>query len=389
MFLGNKYYCEKFHHISFRLKDKVIIGSNLELAYRFKYMITLVDWINAFFFWVIGILLFIHTIQRWNFPPKKTVRYSELIQGMLFLLMGFYILTLFSQNSLFPRILFGIYLSLIIFFLGLNVFPNVIRKWLNPSFRQEISYESFLTNLRQKYDQQEHAVKADRVKDFSRKILHFFQFAGLLLTHEITQHFESEIISLGISAIGFRNFIYFIVAGLFWIMMVIGDLLRMDHWEFLPKWGWKWYEKSLEPTRESWTLNAATPILLANLTWIHPIVPFQVLLSAAWVSCIADAFASIIGKNFGTHHLDKIGIDSKKTYEGLIAGIVSTFLGIWLIFVLYPVSSFSLLIIFGLALVNSIAFAFIDLYSRNVSDNLLNSLMPGSLTWLSIFLFSL
>lgn len=343
---------------------------------------------NALIFWVIGFLLFVHTIQRWNFLPKKNVRYSEIIQGMLFLLMGFYVLTLFSSNSNFPRILFGIYLALVIFFLGLNVFPNVIKKWHNPSFRQGISYEGFLKKIHHIYDQQEQAVKADRIKDFSRKILHFFQFAGFLLTHEITHHFDNKITSLGFSVMEMRNFIYLIVAGLFWIMMMTGDLLRMDHWEYLPKWAWKWYEKSLEPTRESWTLNAATPIMLANLTWIHPIVPIQVLLSAAWISCIADAFASIIGKNFGTHQLENFGIDSKKTYEGLMGGVISTFVGIFLIFIFYPISSFSLPIIIGLALVNSIIFALIDLYSRNVTDNLLNSLIPGAITWVCIILFS-
>ncbi len=350
------------------------------------------QWLNALFFWIISGLVFKHTLQRWHNPHKKFVRYSEIIQGILFLVMGYYALTLVSPiselNVKFHQYLFGIYAAITFLFLGMNVLPNAIKKWRDPTYRENISYHSFLESLQLKYANQEQALKADKVKDLSRKLLHLIQFTGFLGVHALTTYFTDDIETLGLSALEMRNFIYLIAAGFFWIMLMTGDLTRLEHWEYLPKWAWKWYEKSLEPSREIWTFNAATTIILANITWIHPSVPVQVLLTAAWISCISDGFASIIGKNFGVHKIARFGFDHNKSYEGLMGGIISTFVGILLIFSLYPIPTFPVLAILIIATANSVVFALTDLYSRYVTDNILNSLIPGILTWLVIILFS-
>ena len=125
--------------------------------------------------------------------------------------------------------------------------------------------------------------------------------------------------------------------------MIIGDITRMECFRCLPKWGMRWYKTSLEINREEWTLNSVTPIILANLLWAHPIVPIQVFFIAVWISCIADAFTSLIGKNFGKRKWGKKTAYPEKTVEGTFAGTIITVLGSMGILLLYPLSVPSLL----------------------------------------------
>jgi len=334
-------------------------------------------WIDALFFWIMGIILLLHTIKWWNNPVKVKVRYSEILESILFFVVGFYVLTMVSEPSQNHNIFYLIHIfsfsAITIFFWGFNVFPNYIKSKRNPNYRKGITYEKFLEKIDVKYNSVDIGKKTDKLKDFSRKMLHFIQVSN-----------NSD---WNITSIEFRNFIFILIAGFFWIMMMVGDINRITHWEYLPRWGWHWFEKSLEPEKEKWTLNGVTTILLANMIWIHPIFPIQVLLIAAWVSCIGDAVASIVGKYFGKHKLT-FGLFPQKSFEGLIAGVLTTVLGIIILLKLIPVLGLSNFIIFLIAFLCGIIFALSDIYSKFICDNLLNGILTGVVTWVLILLFS-
>ena len=348
-------------------------------------------WIDALFFWLMGIILLFHTVKWWNNPVKVNVRYSEVLESILFFVIGFFVLTMVSEPSKTQKILYLIHIFsfsvLTIFFWGFNVFPNYIRTKRDPKYRSEITYEKFLEKIDKKYNSVEIGIKKDRFKDFSRKLLHFIQFAGIITVHFISEFIVSNNSDWNITSIEFRNFIYILIAGFFWIMMMVGDMNRITHWEYLPRWGWRWYEKSLEPKKERWTVNGATTILLANMIWIHPVFPIQVLFIAAWVSCIGDAVASIVGKYFGKHKLT-FGFFPQKSFEGLIAGVLTTVLGTIVILKLIPVLGLSDFIIFIIALVCGIIFSLIDIYGKIFCDNLLNGIFTGVVSWVLILLFT-
>jgi len=348
-------------------------------------------WIDALFFWVMGIILLIHTIKWWNNPVKVNNRYSEVLESILFFVIGFYVLTMISEPSQNQIIFYLIHIfsfsAITIFFLGFNVIPHYIRSKRNPNYRKGITYEKFLEKIDKKYQSIEIGKKTDRFKDFTRKLLHFIQFAGIITVSFISDIIVSKNSDWNITSIEFRNFIFIMIAGFFWIMMMVGDITRITHWEYLPGWGWHWFEKSLEPEKERWTVNAVTTILLANMIWIHPIFPIQVLFIASWVSCIGDAVASIVGKYFGKHKL-KVGNFPQKSIEGLIAGFLTTVLGIIVILKLIPVLGLSGFIVFLIALVCGIIFALIDIYGKIFCDNLLNGIFTGVVSWVLILLFT-
>jgi len=348
-------------------------------------------WIDALFFWIMGVVLFLHTIKWWNNPVKVKVRYSEILESVLFFVIGFYALTMVSEPSQIHNILYLIQIFsfsfLTIFFLGFNVLPHFLRSKRNPNYRKGITYEIFLEKLDKKYDSVEIGRKKDKFKDFTRKLLHFIQFTGIVTVNFISEFVVSKNSDWNITSLEFRNFLYILIAGFFWIMMMVGDITRITHWEYLPRWGWHWFEKSLEPEKERWTVNGVTTILLANIIWIHPVFPFQVFFIAAWVSCIGDAVASIVGKYFGRHKLT-FGVFPQKSFEGLIAGVFTTVLGIIVILNLIPVLGLSNFIIFLIAFVCGISFGLVDIYSKFICDNLLNGIFTGVITWVLILLFT-
>ncbi len=348
-------------------------------------------WIDALFFWIMGIILLFHTLKWWNNPVKVNVRYSEILESIIFFVIGFYVLTMVSESAKITNILYLIQIftfsALTIFFLGFNVFPNYLKSKKNPNYRNEITYEKFLEKIDKKYNSIEIGTKKDRIKDFSRKLLHFIQFIGIITANSISEFLVSKNSELNIKPIEFRNFIYILVAGFFWIMMMVGDLNRITHWEYLPRWGWHWFENSLDPKKERWTVNGATTILLANMIWIHPVFPIQILFIAAWVSCIGDAVASIVGKYFGKHKLT-FGFFPQKSFEGLIAGVLTTILGIIVILNVIPMSGLSVFIEILIAVVCGAIFALVDIYGKYVCDNLLNGILTGTFTWVLILLFT-
>ncbi|WP_457557220.1 hypothetical protein [Candidatus Harpocratesius sp.] len=336
-----------------------------------------------------GIALGLHIFHRWNDPNKRNFRISELTAVILFFYQGFQVFNLFTKPTdktaeFLTSILF-LLLSLEFFILfGGNILPNIIKKKKNFQYRAEYSYENFLSEMTEKT--QNFSSKAILLRDLSRKGLHILQFLGVLLIYLISEEIYPYQLLQGLTSWEFRNYFYFLISALFWMIMMIGDITRIEDWRVLPKWAWKWFGTSLDLKREKFTINGATPILLANMVWIHPCIPIQVLLIAVWISCISDALAALVGKNFGRHPLQRLGKFPKKTWEGLIAGILSTILGAIGILFFLPAN----IPFFGLLLIligTTTVFVFADLFCIYLNDNLVNSLAGGFIVWIVFLIF--
>ena len=76
--------------------------------------------------------------------------------------------------------------------------------------------------------------------------------------------------------------------------------------------------------------------------------------------------------------------NQKKTYEGLIAGSVMSFIVSALILILFPIDNMDLSYIYIISFINSFFFALIDIFIKNISDNILNVFIPGLFTWIMI-----
>ena len=340
---------------------------------------------NTIYIWIIAGVLLIHDLRHWRDPHKQDVKYSEIIQVVLFFFVGYYLNSIFFSTTpeniqnRYYGIMFGIFTALVVFFLFLNVFPNYLKYRNQPEIRKERSYDPFLQSLQQSYKDDAIAEKKDKFKDFSRKTLHFIQYTAIIFLHVWAFGHADLLNQYGFQPLEFRNYLYLIFAAFFWIMMGVGDLTRIEAFEYLPQWARWWYSKSLEPEREAWTFNSAITILLANMIFIHPDVPVQVFFIATLSSCLGDAMASIIGKNFGKHKL-KFGKYPKKSIEGMLGGGVTVLVGSIIILLVFPIG-ISLGEILLISSCTGISFMYIDVYVNKVSDNLVNSLLPGFITW--------
>lgn len=205
-------------------------------------------------------------------------------------------------------------------------------------------------------------------KYFSRKILRFIQFGAIIGLHELLP-------------LHMRNAVLEAIASIFMLMFASADAIRVVRIQYLPDWALKWYGTSLE-MKEKYTYNSALPFLLAMLLLIQ--APIQVILSAGMVACIADAMASIIGKRYGKHKLTHVGRYPQKSFEGLLAGLITSFFGIMTIFLVYPYPGVDALWMITFGLIGTLAFAYNDLFSRYVVDNILNSIVPGAAIWFCI-----
>ncbi|MHA1611896.1 MAG: hypothetical protein ACTSYU_07600 [Promethearchaeota archaeon] len=343
-------------------------------------------------------MLSVHLFNQRHRAEKRPHIPSEMVNVVLFVIHGFQMLFLFDvdvngngdvngigdsvveQN--YAMWLFLLMSAAIIFFFGLNVLPNIIKKWKNPEYRQDLSYSKFIALAESR------TTRAVKTTDISRKLLHVLQFSGVVIFYVISIRYFPESSDNGISSVEFRNFFYFLIASLFWITLMVGDITRMENWIYLPEWGMKWFEISLDIEKEKWTINGASTILLANMLWIQSFIPIQVFFVAVWVSCISDAMASFVGQNFGKHLLGKIGKFRKKTWEGLIAGALTSLIGVIGVMMLLP-DPIAFCNILTLASLVTLGFVVVDLYGTFLCDNLTNSIFSGGITWAFLYMIGL
>ena len=109
-------------------------------------------------------------------------------------------------------------------------------------------------------------------------------------------------------------------------------------------------------------IHLLTGTTLSYLFYIIGIVSAEAVFSALLISCISDAIAALVGRNFGNHKVKCIGGDLKSR-EGFTAGFGSAFL-LGLIF-LGPIY----------ALVAAIIFLIVDYIPLFIADNISNPII--------------
>jgi CDP-diglyceride synthetase len=335
-----------------------------------------------------------HLIKYWNNPNKIRSRNSEIVYVIEFFIIGIYTYFLFSSESISAEVENFLYMSMFIIFLAINFWlyvVNIIPTYLKVKKHPELlehdpvmtrKYDEFLQILDRKYENKKND---DIIKDLTRKALHLVMFSLILGIDWYAHLIEPQLAEFGLTPIAFRNFLYISLAMFFVFMFTIADLLRITKFHVLPDWARKWYSKSLEAKSESYTLISSVPFLLTTLMFIN--APVQVLFGASVVSCIADAAASVVGKNFGKHKMKNFGRYPHKSFEGLVAGALFSFAGVILIFKFYPLAGLNEMVIYLCALLSALAFVYIDAFAEKLCDNILNTLVPGLLIWVCIAIF--
>lgn len=352
----------------------------------------LLAWLNAIFYWGYATALLIYLYWHWHDANKKASRVSELVSVAFMYILGFYIINLYNLEAMSVR---GMDIGQLIIFValfGITSFLLVNHYVGNQGYKKygldsdpvmTRNYTVFLKQLEQKYCQDHN--KDDIIKDITRKALHLVTLAILMMSHFVGFWFDDQLAQIGFTPVGFRNTLYFTVASLFICLFAYADTLRMTKFYQLPNWARLWYCKSLDERKEPWTYISSIPFLLAFLLLIFQ--PIQVLFTAGMISCVSDAAASIIGKNYGKHKLTKIGIHPHKSVEGLVAGVLSGFVSVFLVFELWPYPGMNSLLQIGIALMCALAFAYGDLYGQILADNMLNTLLPAFTTILMLSIF--
>jgi len=118
----------------------------------------------------------------------------------------------------------------------------------------------------------------------------------------------------------------------------------------------------------------------------QPIGPIIICISMT-MSIFGDMTANLVGRKFGKSKIR----DTKKTYEGLIAGMSIAYISgiITLLFInqIYPINLFSLII---LPSIGTLLIGFIDFLDLDVDDNLsYNFMLSTTLFFISLFILGL
>jgi dolichol kinase len=349
-------------------------------------------WIAALLFWVYGIGIFIYLVWHWTDGNKKETRISELSYVVFLFIIGFYVIILYNLEPVSQSGANLGYTIIIICGCGITAFllySHALGYWGYKKYGIDNdpvitrNYEQFCHQLDEKY-QKDHA-KDDIIKDLSRKMLHMITLAALIGIHEASYYFRATIETWGLSPLAFRNTIYLSIAIMFSHLFLYADTLRMTKFYQLPDWARKWYSKSMDERKEKWTYVSSTPFLLALLMLIFQ--PVQVLFVAGVVSCVADAAASVIGKSKGKHKLGRWSAHPHKSWEGLIAGVLSAFIGVFFVFQVWPYPGMTTWLQLGVAVGCAAAFAYADLWGKVLADNVMNTLLPAFVTILLLALF--
>ena len=348
--------------------------------------------LNTIFFCVYGIGIITLTIKHWDDSRKTSkIKISELIYGAAYIINGFILLRAFDTvtpeiQDLLYGIMFIAFVAILCWLWVVNILYTYIRVKRHPELMDEDApvnrhMESYWEELEKEYEKEQ---TKDIVKDLSRKALHFVILFVVILLHELPQNYESQLQSMGLTPLAVRNFGYYTIAFFFLFMFTTADALRVYKFEVLPDWALKWYGKSVEPSTEKYTYISSVPFLLTLMLFIP--ANFAIVMAACIVSCISDAVASIVGKNFGKRKMTNFGRYPQKTFEGFFAGASSAFLGVVLVFSFYPMSGVTMEWQLVLGLLAALSFIYVDAFSKYVVDNVLNTLIPGVIVVMVTFL---
>jgi len=121
---------------------------------------------------------------------------------------------------------------------------------------------------------------------------------------------------------------------------------------------------------EYWTFGPHT-YFAVSATLVMMAFPVNIAVASVMAAAIGDAMAAVVGSRMGKMAMEF----SRKTMEGFIAGLLSTF--VVLLFFINPIA----------AIAGAAVFALVDLMDTLIDDNLLNSLVIATtVTFITILL---
>ncbi|MHA1371232.1 MAG: phosphatidate cytidylyltransferase [Promethearchaeota archaeon] len=259
-------------------------------------------------------------------------------------------------------------------FLSFYIIQEYVRAKRDPSRLETRDYQRFVV-------ESDH-FKDDKKRDANRKLLHLIPVGVILIVYLFAFLLKNELIETGIkmlgvpiSYLGFAYFLIVLIGYSFVAMFMLEDTLRLigknKYFYLTPDWAHKWIRSSLS-ANETQTFISSIPLVLCFMPFLF--VSFPLFISVAFITSLADAAASIFGKRFGKH---KIRINNKKSYEGLVVGMFSTFLAVFLTNLLIPDLSLTCLGLMIMSVGSAIIFGFIDVFGGKIVDNILNPLICG------------
>lgn len=248
---------------------------------------------------------------------------------------------------------------------------NAIKSVRNPDMLNKRDYSLYKSMVESNWN--------DNIKDeFGRKILHLFTCSVVFVFWIIGMIFN-ELGFLNLIQLDIYTFSYWWIITIgyaFVFMFQIADLARLNYFYTLPKWAKKWY-LSMRP-KELDTFIASTPLVLSFVPFVF--APFPIFAAVACITTAADAAACLVGKKIGKTQLKR---GSDKTFEGFIAGGISTFtIVLTIMFLFNQYISINLTKIFLMAIVATILFLIVDYFVDFISDNILNPFLTGLGMWI-------
>lgn len=318
-------------------------------------------------FFILGLVIILHALGSKN--KKKSVKFDEILLGIFHVLAAFVYPVMYSNYPSMINTLYtitNVFLGLTLLTLLIMILKEKVSVKYNPSIKTQRSYDNFKQNFLKT-----HAKK----NKYKRRLTHIIPAAVILPIYLIAKsmapwlpNWEAWSVCL-IVTIGLSFVLFF----------SIGDLVRVAKPHLMPDWASKLFAGGLnEEEVNNNTFTTTSAMVLAFAPWI--LAGFLIFTIVTLVASVSDAMAAITGFRFGKRNFPK---NSKKTVEGYIAGILTTFgLVILMFFILSTINPLYILAIGALA---ALVFFIVDLIDLPIDDNKIN---PHAIGLLLVFLIA-
>jgi CDP-diglyceride synthetase len=250
----------------------------------------------------------------------------------------------------------------------------------SPTEKKKRDYEAFQEGILQRQE--------TKRQDFWRKIFHLIVPVASIVMYAVLasiQRFNfipgKSMLTFGVTWIAAGRGVNLLMLWGFSWMITLEDLFRMHAFHCLPGWGRSWLASSIRE-KELHDFTDAIPLILGMVPFL--LAPFNVFYSMAFVATLADAASSSVGMRFGKHRIAWLA--RKKTWEGVAGGTAMAFSVVLIVQVLFGAPVFQAIL---LALLVAGVYAAFDAGIERISDNFLNTLVLGAITWIVATWFGL
>lgn len=305
-------------------------------------------------FFTLGLLIILHAFRN-SLHKKKSLVLDELLLGGLHLLFSFLYPIIYLKYEIASTLFLitNFFTGLTLCSIMIIILKELVRVKWNPGLKIKRSYDNFKKKF---------LANHSTSNEYKRRITHIIPAAVILPIYLIAKsaapilpHWEAWSVCL-IGTIGVSFILFF----------SIGDLVRVNKPYLLPDWGTKLFSSGLNKEEvTSNTFSTTSAMVLAFAPWI--LTGFLIFTTVSLVASVSDAMAAITGFRFGRRKFPK---KSKKTVEGYIGGVLSTF-GLVLL-TLFTLSKINPLYILVIGSLSAIIFFLVDFINLPIDDNKIN-----------------